>query len=107
MIVRIHGMGVRGRGAAIALAAVALGVGAVLLAFGIVLLVALAAVGTAVGAGVLLVRALTGRGARRLHARRADPRLDPRLEVFPTDRAAPPASHQLGSSQAPKLADPD
>lgn len=89
MIVRIHGIAIRNRPAAIALAAAALAVGAVFVAFGVVLLLGLAAIGTAVGAGTLVFRALTGRGGRRLQGRGAHTELDPSLEVFPVDQAAP------------------
>jgi hypothetical protein len=98
MIVRIHGIDVRNRPAAIALAAAALAVGAVLIAFGIVLLLGLAAIGTVVGAGALLVRAVTGRGRRRL-GRDRQMELDPTLEVFPADQTPP---HKLTSSQPRK-----
>jgi hypothetical protein len=88
MIVRIHNISVRSRPAAIALAAAALAGGAVFIAFGIVLLLGLAAIGSAVGAGVLLVRALTGRRGGRLHGA-PHLELDPALEVFPIDQEAP------------------
>jgi hypothetical protein len=88
MIVRIHGISVRSRPAAIALAAAALAAGAVFIAFGIILLVGLAAIGTAVGAGIVLVRALTGRRGSRLHGGGAHSELDPALEVFPIDHEA-------------------
>ncbi|MDQ3995946.1 MAG: hypothetical protein M3303_02895 [Gemmatimonadota bacterium] len=100
MMIRIYGLGVRSRPAAIALAAAAVAVGAVFLAFGIVLLLGLAAVGTVLGAGVLVFRTLTGRGADRLHPRR-EVDLDPTLEVFPTDVAAP--APKLRASSADEL----
>jgi hypothetical protein len=83
-MLRIYGINVRNRPAAIAVAAVALAVGAVLVAFGIVLLLGLAAVGTAIGTGVLLYRALTGRSGDRLRSPERPSGLDPSLEVFPT-----------------------
>lgn len=100
MMVRVYGFNVRSRPAAIALAATALAIGAVFVAFGIVLLVALAALGTVVGAGVLVLRALTGRRAARL--RSSQPELDPALEVFPLRSAAEPSRHKLTSSEAHK-----
>ncbi len=83
-MLRIYGISVRNRPAAIALAAVALAVGAVFVAFGIVLLLGLAAVGTAIGTGVLLYRALTGRSVDRLRRPEPPSDLDPSLEVFPS-----------------------
>jgi hypothetical protein len=83
MMIRVYGLDVRSRPAAIALAAVALAAGAVFVAFGIVLLLGLAVVGTVVGAGMLLVRSLTRGGRGRLERPSADRELDPRLEVFP------------------------
>ena len=102
MIVRIHGIDVRTRPGAIALAAVALAVGAVLLAFGIVLLLGVAAIGTVVGGVVLVARAISGRGAGRLHGPGANTELDPALEVFPVDHAAakPLPPHDSASSEA-------
>lgn len=86
-MLRVYGINVRSRPAAIGLAALALGVGAIFVAFGIVLLLGLVAVGTLVGTGVLLYRALTGRKPDRsaLHTVRHD--LDPSLEVHAANRA--------------------
>lgn len=95
MMIRIYGLNVRSRAAAIALAAAALAVGAVFVAFGIFLLLGLAAVGTVVGAGVLVFRALTGRGTSHLRppARHLD--LDPSLEVLPPpDKLTSPEAHK-------------
>src|SRR5688500_4878276 len=89
MMIRIYGFGVRSRPAAIALAAAALAVGAVVVAFGIVRLLGLAAGGTIAGAGVLAVRALTGRRGARLRPPQPELDLDPSLEVFPADRPPP------------------
>jgi hypothetical protein len=100
MMIRIYGLSVRSRPAAIALAAAALAVGAVFVAFGIFLLLGLAAVGTVVGAGVLAFRALTGRGAGHLPSPPTDLDLDPSREVFPVDTAAEPPPHKLTGSQA-------
>ena len=84
MMIRVYGLDVRSRPAAIALAAVALAVGAVVVAFGIFLLLGLAVVGTIVGAGMVLVRSLTRRGTGRLEPPpSANGELDPALEVFP------------------------
>ncbi len=98
MMIRIYGINVRNRPAAIALAAGALAIGAVFVAFGIVLLLGLAAIGTALGAGALAVRALT---QGRLRTPRADRMLDPALEVFPADRgaASPVPPHESTGSQ--------
>ena len=103
MMIRIYGLNVRSRPAAIALAAAALALGAVFVAFGVVLLVGLAAVGTLVGAGLLAFRALIGRGAGRLRSSRFEIDLDPSLEVFPSQSAAQPPAHELTSPQAHKL----
>ena len=100
MMIRIYGLHVRSRPGAIALAAAALAVGAVFVAFGIFLLLGLAAVGTVVGAGVLAFRALTGRGTGRLRSAQPELDLDPSLEVFPAESPAQP--HKLTSSQARK-----
>ena len=93
MMIRIHGLSVRSRPAAIALAAAALAVGAVFVAFGIFLLLGLAVVGTVVGAGVLAIRALTGRGTGRLRPMPTDLDLDPSLQVFPVDSTAQQPPH--------------
>jgi hypothetical protein len=87
---RLYTLNVRNRPAAIALAAVALAVGAIFVAFGIFLLLGFAAVGTLIGSGVLLYRALTGRRAGRLPTPDSRSELDPSLEVFP--REPPPDS---------------
>jgi hypothetical protein len=92
-MIRIYGLTARSRPARIALAAAAIAVGAVLVTFGVFLLLGLAAVGTVVGAGVLLFRALTGRPTRRIHGPPIDPELDPSLEVFPEQSAAQPPPH--------------
>jgi hypothetical protein len=96
-MIRIYGLNVRSRPAAIALAAAALAVGAAFVAFGIFLLIGLAAVGTVVSAGVLAFRALTG------HVRPPPPprELDPSLEVFPPPHN--PARVKGAGSQADKL----
>jgi hypothetical protein len=107
MILRIHGIDVRNRPGAIALAVAALAVGAVLLAFGIVLLIAVAAIVSVIGGVVLVGRAITGRGGRRLDGPSVPTGLDPALEVFPVDAAAAtplpthnPARHRGAGSQA-------
>ncbi len=102
MIVRIQGINIRNRPAAIALAAAALGAGFVLLAFGIVLLLGVAAIGTVIGGGIMVFRAITGRGRPRLDASHEG--LDPTLEVFPADAAAAKA---LPLSQARKPTRPE
>ena len=97
-MLRIYRINVRNRPAAMALAAAALAVGAVFIAFGIVLLAGLAVVGTLIGGGVALYRALTARRHDRLagYDHRFD--LDPSLEV----RSAEPPSGALTSSQTNK-----
>jgi hypothetical protein len=101
-VIRIYSLNTRSRPARIALAVAALAVGAVFVAFGVFLMLGLAAVGTVVGAGVLLFRVLTGRTSRRIHAPPIDPELDPSLEVFPEPSAAEPPPHKLTSPQADK-----
>jgi hypothetical protein len=98
-MVRIYSINVRSRPAAIALAAAALAAGAVFVAFGIVLLLGVVAVGTVVGAGVVLYRSLTERGRPRVGGRRGDDVLDPAREVFPP-ASAPQAPHRLTSPEA-------
>jgi len=84
MHVRVYRLGTKNRAATVALIAAALAIGAVLIAFGLMLLLALAAAATVIGAGTVLYSRLTGRRPRLL---RTEPReqLDPRLEVFPDD----------------------
>ena len=100
-MIRVYGLSVRSRPAAIALGVAALAAGAVFVAFGIFLLLGLAAVGTVVGAGVLTFRALTGRGPNRLQPSRAKLDLDPSLEVF---RAEPPPHNLARVKAAPPQA---
>lgn len=98
------GGGPRHRAQTIALAVTALAAGALLLAFGLVLLAALAAVGVVVGGGVAIYHRLTGRwpglprgGAVRIH--RLDPTLDPAKQVFPdASRQLPPPDEERGES---------
>lgn len=80
MSFRVVRIDVRNRAAAAALAVTALVAGGVLLALGITLLAGIAVVGTAVGAGVMLYRSITGGRGGRLRSRG---RLDPSMEVFP------------------------
>jgi hypothetical protein len=103
MMIRVYGLSVRSRPAALALAAAALAVGAVFVAFGIFLLLGLAALGTVVGAGVLAFRALTGRRGGRLRSPQPDLNLDPALEVFPSESTSQPPPHnsaRLGSARS-------
>ncbi len=84
------------RAKTIGLAVFALAAGALLLAFGLIILAALAVAGTVVGGGAMLYHRITGRwpGFLRVStqvwtigdqgARRAVPGLDPSKEVFPT-----------------------
>lgn len=80
------GRGPRNRAQTIALAVTALAAGALLLAFGLVLLAAVAAVGIVGGLGIAIYHRLTGRwpGLPRQGGRtaRVEP-LDPSKEVFP------------------------
>jgi hypothetical protein len=87
-MLRIYRLDVRSRPAAMALAAAALAIGAVFIAFGIVLLAALAAVATAIGAGVVVYRALTGGRRMRLRGNDVTFDLDPSLEVRLPERPA-------------------
>lgn len=92
MQVRVFRIGGGSRLAGIATAVAVLGIGALLMAFGLVLLAALAAVGMVAGTGALLLRAL--RGGRptatptALDGWRAP--LDPALEVRADGGAAAP-----------------
>ncbi len=82
---RMYGLTVQNRAGAIALGRAALAVGGVFLIFGLALLIAVAVVGITLGAGVMLYRGLTGRGAPRMGATAGSARLDPAKEVFPAD----------------------
>ena len=86
----------RNRAGALALAVAALVLGGVLLAFGLLLLVGIAAVGAAIGAGLVLYHKLTGHVPRALERRRQASGLDPALEVFPTEVSQP---SQQGTSR--------
>ena len=86
----------RNRAGALALAMTAVLLGSMLLAFGLLLFLGLAAAGAAIGAGVLLYHKLTGRVPRALERRRRAPDLDPALEVFPQ---VPSRTGQLGTSR--------
>jgi hypothetical protein len=85
MSIRIYTTGQIGGAKGLALATVLVGLGFVVLAFGLVLLAAVAAAGAAVGAGVMLYRRLTGRPLFRVPGGRETSRPDPALEVFSTD----------------------
>jgi hypothetical protein len=78
-------LGPAGIGAAVLL----LMMGGAIVLSGLALLLALAVAGTAIGAGVVLFRRLTGRSGRVVHSRRQAKGLDPALEVFPIDSGAP------------------
>jgi len=107
MLIRLSGsngpnnMPPRSRAQTLALAAVALAAGALLLAFGLIILAGLAVTGTVVGGGIMLYHRITGRWPRSLHVttyvgtigdqranRGAVPGLDPSREVFPVSREA-------------------
>ena len=86
----------RNRAGALALAVTAVLLGGVLLAFGLLLLLGLAAAGAAIGAGVVLYYKLTGRVPRALRHQWRASALDPALEVYP---AAPSRTGQPGPSR--------
>ena len=75
------GGGAKGAGLAIAI----VGVGALVVAFGLALLLVLGTVGAVVGAGVILYRRLTGRAMPSVYSGRATAQVDPSLEVFAPD----------------------
>ena len=85
---RFYQMTTRTRLGALALGLLVLVVGGTLLAFGVVLLVGLAAVGLVIGGASMLWGKLTGRGPFGFlrHGRRS--RLDPSREVFVVDEPA-------------------
>jgi hypothetical protein len=95
----------RSRAGAIVFAIAALAIGGVFVVFGLVLLLALAAAGTVLGAGILLYRRLTGRLPRflRFAAPRTSRSEELGREVFP-DGAAETQRHQprLPDSGAPR-----
>ena len=93
---RVIRLQARSQAGALALAVTALVLGGVLLAFGLLLLLGLAAMGAAIGAGLVLYHKLTGRVPRVLEHRRRASDLDPALEVFPAE-ASPPG--QPGASR--------
>lgn len=71
------------RASALALGIAAVVIGGVFFVFGLMLLLGLAAVGTLVGAGLVLYHRLTGRLPRFLHRRaQRSTSLHPELEVF-------------------------
>ncbi len=93
----------RNRASALALAVAALVLGGVLLAFGLLLLLGLAAVGAAIGAGLVLYYKLTGRVPRALRHQRQASTLDPALEVFPTAPSRTGQSGTVRPKEPPKL----
>jgi hypothetical protein len=100
MQVRVYRIGSRNRLATIGLIAAALAVGAVLIAFGLVLLLGLAAASVLVGSGLMIYHRLTGRGPE-IQTWRAREELDPSLEVFPGELRAE------GTESPGKLSAPD
>ncbi|HTI62710.1 MAG TPA: hypothetical protein VL524_04325 [Gemmatimonadaceae bacterium] len=101
----------RGRLQTYALVAAALAAGALLIAFGLIVLAGLAVVGTVVGGGIGLYHRVTGRWPKFLHLRTyvgpigsADPAsgavhgLDPSKEVFPPTGESPRLPGGRGSS---------
>lgn len=95
----------RSRAGAIAFAIAVLAIGGVFIVFGLVLLLALAAAGTVLGAGILLYRRLTGRLPRFLRTAAPPPSRSAEmgLEVFPDDTVES-SRHQprLPDSRAPR-----
>ena len=97
----------RSRAGAIAFAIAVLAIGGVFIVFGLVLLLALAAAGTVLGAGILLYRRLTGRLPRFLRTAAPPPSrsrsAEMGLEVFPDDTVES-SRHQprLPDSRAPR-----
>lgn len=94
--------GVGGRLQTYALVAAALAAGALLIAFGLIVLAGLAVTGTVVGGAIAVYHRITGRWPKFLHVRTyvgplgsADPAghavdgLDPSKEVFPPAREPP------------------
>ena len=90
---------VRGRLQTYALVAAALAAGALLIAFGLIMLAGLAVTGAVVGGGIAIYHRLTGRWPKFLHVRtyvgpigsagpaeRSMHGLDPSKEVFPSRR---------------------
>jgi hypothetical protein len=95
----------RSRAGAIAFAIAVLASGGVFVVFGLVLLLALAAAGTVLGAGIVLYRRLTGRLPRFLRpaAPASSRSAELGLEVFPDDTAETPRHRpQLPDSGAPR-----
>jgi|HubBroStandDraft_6_1064221.scaffolds.fasta_scaffold279222_2 hypothetical protein len=89
---RVYRITVRNAPAGIVIGAIALVVGGSLLALGATLLAGVALGGTALRAGALAIRRLTGRPTVRP--------LDPQLEVFP-----PPPPGSAGSPDSPASRD--
>ncbi|HSJ63365.1 MAG TPA: hypothetical protein VK922_05585 [Gemmatimonadaceae bacterium] len=86
----------RSRAGAVALAIAFVALGGIFVAFGLVLLVILAAAGTLIGAGVMVYHRLTGRWPRAVRPADAPQgTLDPSLEVFPGPRDAVRHNDQL------------
>jgi hypothetical protein len=103
----------RGRLQTYALVAAALAAGALLIAFGLIVLAGLAVTGTVVGGAIGLYHRFTGRWPKFLHVRTysgaigtpevsaaAVHGLDPAKEVFPP-RSAPPRLRASGSDSDP------
>lgn len=88
MFIRVYGLKIRGTAGALALGLAALAVGGVFLLFGFALLLALGAVGVALGAGVALYSRLTGRHLFGLPAAGGSSGLGPTKEVFPPEQQA-------------------
>jgi hypothetical protein len=104
MIVLMSGLRGRSRASNIALLAVALMLGALAIAFGLFLLLAVTGVGLVIGIATLLYRKLTGRSAPLGAAWEERAQLDPALEVFPSERALREAEAQ-GAAQGPGTKD--
>jgi hypothetical protein len=85
MHVRVYRFGTKNRAATVALIAAALAIGAVFVALGLMLLLAIAAAGAVIGVGAMIYYRLTGR--RPALQRSTQQRLDPTLEVFSSKNA--------------------
>ena len=74
----------------------------VILAFGFLLFVGMAAAGLLLGLGATLLRRLTGRPPARRDAVRPGHGLDPSLEVSPPPPLESPAADRMGDSPPPR-----
>ncbi|HUF31381.1 MAG TPA: hypothetical protein VMM77_12085 [Gemmatimonadaceae bacterium] len=97
---RIVQISTTNRAGAIALGIAAVAIGGVFVVFGLMLLIGLAAVGTLVGAGLVLYHRLTGRLPSFLRGKTQPARtLHPELEVF----AAEPLESEKRTTDLPNM----